>query len=544
MKSWLFLAICLLFSATLAVNAEGIDDFEKELQLQIAPTLQAGCDNPKSDLARVLCNKRIRVGVRINYQLFSEYDGTNFKGFEVDLAKTIAKHLGVQAEFIRVNPANRIENLRQGDIDTIIATMAHTASRDARIFFVRPHYYASPTTIVAAKERNISGWHDLQGKTVCVPLGNFSNILFSEHRVKLLIYDRPNRLIDALQFGACSAIAHDRSLLKAEVFGPNAPKDLSNRFEEKFSFNNVPWGIGVRQEAKDDLGKALSFIMAHLHQSGTLEKLAQQHGVDIQFLADQHQLFKHSNCLIQHQLNPACLGEPIDISDKPTPLAPLVHRFERWLSDHTRVPLIFPMLVGENATRLFLIGVLVSLLLVTGSIVATMGLAFLFFKTLRSKRLVVRLLGQIFIHFFQNSPILLLLTLGYLIVSHLTSYSQPLAILVSVIVIGLNNGANGGAAMTEFASASRSNARAFVIASRTRIQLRAALINAAKASPVAGFIGAPELLAVLTDITAFSGETITTFFILIIFYLILIQMVITLSGRIIQRMDKYDSNPS
>ena len=98
--------------------------------------------------------------------------------------------------------------------------------------------------------------------------------------------------------------------------------------------------------------------------------------------------------------------------------------------------------------------------------------------------------------------------------------------------------------MTEFASASRSNARAFVIASRTRIQLRAALINAAKASPVAGFIGAPELLAVLTDITAFSGETITTFFILIIFYLILIQMVITLSGRIIQRMDKYDSNPS
>jgi ABC-type amino acid transport system permease subunit len=70
------------------------------------------------------------------------------------------------------------------------------------------------------------------------------------------------------------------------------------------------------------------------------------------------------------------------------------------------------------------------------------------------------------------------------------------------------------------------------------------MINAAKASPIALFIGAPELLSVLTDITAFSGETVTTFFILIIFYLILIQMVITLSGRIIQRMDKYDSNPS
>jgi polar amino acid transport system substrate-binding protein len=544
MKSWLLLAICLLFSAALPVSAEGMDNFEKALQLHIAPTLEAGCDNPKSDLARVLCNKRLRVGVRANYQLFSEFDGTNFKGFEVELAKTIAKNLGVQAELIRVNPTNRIENLRQDDIDTIIATMAHTVARDASIFFIRPHYYDSPTTIVAAKGRNISDWHDLQGKTVCVPLGNFSNNVFSEHRVKLLIYDRPNRLIDALQFGACSAIAHDRPLLKAEVFGPNAPKYLSNRFEEKFSFNNVPWGIGVRLEAKDDLGKALSFIMAHLHQSGTLEKLAQQHGVDIQFLADQHQLFKNSTCLIEHQLNPACLGAPIDISDKPTPLAPLVHRFERWLSEHTHVPLNFPMLVGENAARLFLIGILVSLLLVMGSIVSTMGLALLFFNILRSKRLVIRLVGQLFVHFFQNSPILLLLMLGYLIVSYLTSYSPTLAVLVSVIVIGLNNGANGGSAMSEFASISGSAAHTLVIASKTRIQLRAAVINAAKASPVAGFIGAPELLSVLTDITAFSGETVTTFFILIVFYLILIQMVITLSGRLIQRMDTYDSNPS
>jgi polar amino acid transport system substrate-binding protein len=544
MKSWLFLAIWLLFSAVLPVNAEGADDYEKELQLHIAPTLQAGCNNPKSDLARVLCNKRIRVGVRINYQLFSEFDGTNFKGFEVDLAKTIAKHLGVQAELIGVNPANRIEKLKQDDIDTIIATMAHTVARDASIFFVRPHYYSSPTTLVAAKEKNISGWHDLQGKTVCVPLGNFSNIVFSEHRVKLLIYDQPNRLIDALQFGACSVIAHDRSLLKAEVFGPNAPKDLSKRFEEKFSFDEVPWGIGVRLQAKDDLGQALSFIMAYLHQSGTLEKLAQQHGVEIKFLTDQHRLFKNTNCLIQHQLNPACLGAPIDISDKPTAIAPLVHRFERWLSEHTRIHLMLPMLVGENAARLFLIGVLVSLLLVVGSIVATMGLALLFFNSLRSKHLFVRLLGQIFIHFFQNSPILLLLTLGYLVVSYLTSYSPPLAIMVSVIVIGLNNGANGGAAMSEFASASGSTAPALVIASKTRIQLRAAVINAAKSSPVAGFIGAPELLAVLTDITAFSGERITTFFILIVFYLILIQIVITLSGHLIQRMNKYDSNPS
>jgi len=544
MKNLLVVAVWLLSCVGLPAFAELASNYEQELQRHIATTLNTGCVNPQSELARVLCNKRLRVGVRANYKLFGEFDGTHFKGFEVDLTKTIAKHLGVQAELIVVNPANRIEKLKQGDIDAIIATMAHTVSRETSIYFIRPHYYASPTTIVGAKGQNISGWHDLKGKTVCVPLGNFSNIVFSEHRVKLLIYDRPNRLIDALEFGACSIIAHDRSLLNAEVFGPDAPKNLSNKFEEKFSFDTVPWGIGVQKEAKDDLGAALSFIMAHLHQSGTLEKLARQHGVDIQFLADQHRIFKDSNCLTQHQLNPSCLGAPADISDKPTPIAPQVHRFERWLNEHARLSLKFPMLVGENAARIFIIGVLVSLLLVAGSIFATVGIALLFFKILQSKHFLFRLLGQIVTQFFQSSPIILLLTLGYLIVSYLTSYSPPLAILVSVIVIGLNNGANAGSAMSELAASSGKDLRILVIASKARIQFRAAVINAAKASPVAGFIGAPELLAVLTDITAFSGERITTFFILIIFYLILIQLVIILSERLSQRLDKYDAYAS
>jgi polar amino acid transport system substrate-binding protein len=538
MKYWLSLALCVLLSTCLPATAENSSNFEKALQLHIDPALQAGCINPQTQLAQVLCNKRLRVGVRSEYRLFAEFDGVEFKGFEIELAKQIAKHLGVKAEFQSVTPANRIEQLLLRKIDIVIATMAHTLSREESIYFVRPHYYASPTTIVGSKHQVIAGWHDLKGKTVCVPLGNFSNIVFSENRVKLLIYDRPNRLIDALQFGACSIIAHDRSLLQADVFGAIAPKNLSEKFEEKFSFNEVPWGIGIRQEAKNDLGAALSLIMAHLHQSGALEKLAREHGVHIQYLTDQRQLFLQSNCLIQHQLNPACLSSPIDISDTPTTIAPQVHLFEGWLSEK-RIPLKFPMLAGQNAARLFVIGILISLLLVAGSILATMGFAMLFFRLLRSKHLFVRLAGHVTVHFFQNSPIILLLILGYLIVSSLTSYSPPLAIFVSVLVIGLNNGANGGSAMNELATTSGHDQSILAIASRTRVQLSATMINAAKASPVAGFIGAPELLAVLTDITAFTGEYITTYLILIIFYLTLIQMVIILSGRLSKRLEKY-----
>jgi len=201
----------------------------------------------------VLCRKTLRFGVRTNYRLFSELAGKEFKGFEIDLAHLIATRLGVRAEFVGVSAADRIEKLLDKQVDAVLATMAHTVSRDAIIHFIRPHYYSSPTTVVGPVGLNVQGWEDLSGKSVCVPLGNFSNIIFSQHRVRLLIYDRPDRMIDALRLGACGMIAHDRSLLLANIFGTSAPKELSERFEEKLSFNEVPWGIGIRKEAKDYL---------------------------------------------------------------------------------------------------------------------------------------------------------------------------------------------------------------------------------------------------------------------------------------------------
>jgi ABC-type amino acid transport system permease subunit len=331
-------------------------------------------------------------------------------------------------------------------------------------------------------------------------------------------------------------IAHDRSLLQSNVFGPNAPKELSARFEEKLSFNDVPWGIGVRKEAKDDLGAVLSLIMADLHQSGELQRLAREHQLDIGFLSAKKELVAQPSCLDKNRLSEKCLGTAAELSDVPTAIAPSVNLFENWLNTHTGLPLKFPMLVGQSAARLFVVGIIASLLLVAGSIIATIGFAFLFFHLLKSRLMVIRVLANIVVQFFQNSPIILLLVLGYLVITFITTYEPILAVLVAIVVIGLNNGANGGSAMNETSMVSKPGSTALVIAKDASVQLRAAVINAAKASPVAAFIGAPELLAVLTDITSFSGERITTYLILSVFYILLVQTVVVFSGRLTDRL--------
>ena len=49
------------------------------------------------------------------------------------------------------------------------------------------------------------------------------------------------------------------------------------------------------------------------------------------------------------------------------------------------------------------------------------------------------------------------------------------------------------------------------------------LINAAKGTPIASFIGAPELLSALTDITSFSSGRATTYSLLLVFYIVVVD---------------------
>jgi ABC-type amino acid transport system permease subunit len=183
------------------------------------------------------------------------------------------------------------------------------------------------------------------------------------------------------------------------------------------------------------------------------------------------------------------------------------------------------MFTGDSALGWFLQGLNVTLILVAGALLATLSLGVVWLTLLRSKLLVIRFSSRLMLVFFQNSPVILLLILGYLAVSMIWAYTIPVSILSAVIVIGLNNGANLAASLYEVWLTSGKSQSLGATLRTTMVPLRAALINAAKATPVAGFIGVSDLLATLNDETAYSGEQLTTFLVLTVVYLFLIQLV-------------------
>ncbi len=68
--------------------------------------------------------------------------------------------------------------------------------------------------------------------------------------------------------------------------------------------------------------------------------------------------------------------------------------------------------------------------------------------------------------------------------------------------------------------------------SRSATQIVSFLINAAKGTPIASFIGAPELLSALTDITSFASGRASTYSLLLVFYIAVVIVVVWLCGKL------------
>jgi polar amino acid transport system substrate-binding protein len=529
----------LLFSSLALAQSPAAMLANNKLQSLLQQQRSLGCDVIQNTLQSILCTGQMKIGVRSTYKGFGIQIGNEFFGYEIDFAHYIAEKLGVKPIFVPVNIATRTQKLVEGETDLSLATITHTKEREETVHFIRPHYYTSPTSVAGLKTRNIKSLDDLQNVSLCAPIGFYTNVTFKQARARILLFDNPEKMFDALRFGACDLVTQDQALILTEVTGPMAPQMMRDRFEEKFTFGDAPWGMAIRLGDREvTLGKALTLISAEAHTTGLLEKFAQQHGVLVPFLSDQRMIWSNTSCyLLGNELSPTCLDDAPSHADSPSIIAPLVKGLERWFKNSFEINLTLPMFSGSEGLRLLVRGSVISLLLVIGVIVATVffGLTFYFFSKSRWPFLCVTSHTTRLI--IMNSPMILLLVLVYLVMSGVWVYTGVMALITAVLAIGLNNGAMAGDSLIQSSKTFAKGTSLSNIARVSATPFRASVINATKASPVAAFIGTPELLSVLIDVTAYSGERVVTLGILTLFYLLVVQLVVVLSARVVNKLN-------
>jgi polar amino acid transport system substrate-binding protein len=541
----MLLTIVAMF-AVLPASAETPDNALARLiaDARAEASVPGACTAPQLDrLVRAFCENSIRAGVREYYPLFATREGDVRIGYDVDVARALARRLGVTPTFLRVNAASRIPLLADDRIDIAIATMGHNTQRDGQARFIRPHYYQSGTIMVGPRALAVKDWPDIAGRTVCVTIGNGSNAQIVSHKARLMLFDEAGVLPGHLKEERCSLAAQDDTFFDHYFTDP----DFAARFDKKFGFAQVPWGMAVARTASSErLARALDLVSQVLHRDGVFLEIARANRVGTGFLERQQAVWNRPECNTDTgNTNPACVLPALNADLLPTPFAATVLAFEKWVKASTGAELSLPMLKTLPAWSLFKDGIANSLILVVGALAATLLFALVLGAVQSSRSVLLRWPARAMTIALQSSPVVLTLVIAAAIAHALFPYSSAMAMGAAMVALGLMNGSNAGQAIAEATQTLRSERGSVHGAggiptrellgpavSRSATQIVSFLVNAAKGTPIASFIGAPELLSALTDITAFASGRATTYSLLLVFYVVVVMVVVWCFGKL------------
>lgn len=254
--------------------------------------LALACGHAMADdtLAKVKAAGKIAAGVKNDYRPWGFLDPSGqIVGMEVDLARDIAKRLGVELQLVPVVAANRMEFLAQGNIDMIIATMSDTPERRKVVGMIEPQYYASATNILAPKSANLKAWTDLTGKKVCGVQGAFYNRgVEQKYKAEIVSFAGVPDALKALQTGTCIAFVYDDTFIQSTLSAKD-PQWADYEMPLK-SEDPQPWAIGVRlDDVNGPFGQFLSKTSEEWHKTGYLIDLEKKWGITPSpFLVEMH----------------------------------------------------------------------------------------------------------------------------------------------------------------------------------------------------------------------------------------------------------------
>ncbi len=246
-------------------------------------------------LDRIRQRGTLIVGVNTDYRPFGFLDPSGKPiGMEPDLAQGMAEQLGVKLEMVPVQAANRMEFLRQGRIDLVIASLSYSAQRARIVGLIEPAYYDGGTALMAPKSAGLTTWSDLRGKNVCGTQGAYYNRPVAEkYGAVIVAFASSTEAENALLAGNCVGYVEDSGMLSG-VLASGDPKWKDYALDLPVE-DTQPWVMAVPlQELDGPFGQKISEIIAGWHKSGRVIAASQQWKLaPTRFLEQMHDKYAH-----------------------------------------------------------------------------------------------------------------------------------------------------------------------------------------------------------------------------------------------------------
>ncbi len=214
----------------------------------------------------------VRIGIKYDQPGLGFRDGSEYTGFDVDVAKYVAGELGYsedQIEWVESPSANRENMLANDQVDMIFATYSITDERDQTVDFAGPYFVAGQDLLVRADDNSIQGPADLDGKNLCSVTGSTSAVNVQEEvpGVNLVEQGGYAECVTFLESGQVDAVTTDDIIL-AGLASTDANqgkfKVVGNTFSEE------RYGVGLPQGS--DQCEAVNEAITKMIEEGAWEE--------------------------------------------------------------------------------------------------------------------------------------------------------------------------------------------------------------------------------------------------------------------------------
>jgi len=232
----------------------------------------------ENDLAKIKSAGVFKVGTEGTFPPFTYHNTSgDLVGFDVDIAREIAKRLGVKAEFVEGKWDGLVAGLDANRYDAVINQVSITPERQAKYDFSEPYITLKAVLIVNEKNNDIHNFSDLKGKKSAHTLtSNYAQVA-RENGAEVVGTDGFDQSIALVSQGRADAtINSNLSFLDFKKHKPDAPvKIVAER-------GDAEQEAVLLRKGNPELRQAINSAIAEIKTDGTYQRISNEYfGADI-----------------------------------------------------------------------------------------------------------------------------------------------------------------------------------------------------------------------------------------------------------------------
>jgi glutamate transport system substrate-binding protein len=217
--------------------------------------------------------KAFKVGIKFDQPGLGLKEGSNYTGFDVDVATYVAKELGHDAkdiQWVQAPSAQRETLISTGQVDMVVATYSITDERKQKVSFAGPYFIAGQDLLVRSDETGITGPETLTGKKLCSVKGSTpaQKIKAKYPGVQLQEFGTYSECVAALVSKGVDALTTDNTILAGYASQPQYKGKLKVVGK---TFSEERYGIGLKKGDKATCEK-INTALGKMISSGDWQK--------------------------------------------------------------------------------------------------------------------------------------------------------------------------------------------------------------------------------------------------------------------------------